>query len=159
MARPWKSLADLCRGILDVEAWRLLHDVCAGTPKSALVSVLGRANTASVLQSTLKALCECSSEIRTSVLAIVRPALSTIWPIVSAKLSCEVLLDLFGHALRVTSVAASEDVDAILAQISATFTASLVHASNKKKVSHAKVHSPLSYSPPRRSTLLSSIHI
>ncbi|KAL1707662.1 hypothetical protein EV121DRAFT_198658 [Schizophyllum commune] len=132
--RHQQSLADLCSVILDVEAWRLLHDVCAGTPKSALVSFLGRANTASVLQSTLKSLCECSSETRTSVLSILRLTLATIWPIVSAKLSCEVLLDLFGHTLRVTAIATSEDVDAILAQISATFTASLVHASNKKKV-------------------------
>ncbi|KAL1728911.1 hypothetical protein EV714DRAFT_170414, partial [Schizophyllum commune] len=132
--RNQHSLADFCSVILDVEAWRLLYDVCAGTPKSALVSVLGRAYTASVLQSALKSLCECSSEIRTSVLAILRPILSTIWPIVSAKLSCDVLLDLFGHTLRVTSIAESEQVDAILAQISVTFTASLVHASNKKKV-------------------------
>ncbi|KAL1762420.1 hypothetical protein FB107DRAFT_199085 [Schizophyllum commune] len=132
--RNQQSLADFCSVILDVEAWRLLHDVCAGTPKPALVSVLGRANTASVLQSTLKSLCECSSETRASVLAIVRPTLSTIWPIVSAKLSCDALLDLYGHTLRVTAIASSEDVDAILAQISATFTTSLVHASNKKKV-------------------------
>ena len=138
----WDILADFCSVILDVEAWRLLYDVCAGTPKSALVSILGRANTAPVLQSALKNLCQCSSEIRTSVLAILRLILSTIWPIVSAKLSCDVLLDLFGHTLRVTSIAESEDVDAILAQISVTFTASLVHASNKKKVRHAEVHLP-----------------
>ncbi|KAL1691939.1 hypothetical protein GGG16DRAFT_52547 [Schizophyllum commune] len=132
--RNQPSFSDVCSVILDVEAWRLLHDVCAGTQKSALVSVLGRANVASVLQSTLKALCECPSETRTSVPAILRPTLLTIWPIVSAKLSCDVLLDLYGHTLRVTAIAASEDVDAILAQISATFTASLVHASNKKKI-------------------------
>ncbi|KAL1739267.1 hypothetical protein HDZ31DRAFT_69116 [Schizophyllum fasciatum] len=120
--------------ILDVDAWRLLHDVCTQTPKSALASVLSRAHVATTLISALHALSDCPSEPRSAFLAVLQPTLANIWPTVSAKLSCEVLLDLFGHSLHVAAEGPSDDVYTIALQISASFVASLIHASNKKKI-------------------------
>jgi hypothetical protein len=127
---------------IDLRYWCLLRQVLdasvgvnARGPKVWLGSLLNRTPLAPIILSTLTLLRDLSDADSKSLLLLVRPCFSVLWPLSVHKMGVEMLLECFGTVLDVSSDLGSDDaLESMCEAIVCSYREAFGNAGNKKKV-------------------------